>query len=63
MIHKCKFCGHDPELKVTTYGWESEETSTYRYVCPHCGTGFGGYDSKQEALDGWNKGVELMKDM
>ena len=48
-------CGHDPELKVTTYGLESEETSTYRYVCPHCGTGVGGYDSKQEALENWNK--------
>ena len=56
-------CGHDPELVDNTFGWEGDESTTYYYKCFHCGTRIGAYDSKQEALEGWNKGIELVKDM
>ena len=49
-------CGREPELVDNTFGFEGDESTTYYYKCFHCGTRIGAYDSKQEALEGWNKG-------
>ena len=48
-------CGELPDLESSTYGWEAEERTSYYYRCPACGQRVGVWDSKQEALQEWNK--------
>ena len=48
-------CGELPDLESSTYGWEAEERTSYYYRCPACGQRVGVWESKQEALQEWNK--------
>ena len=55
-------CGGTPQITERSFGWESEEHTSYAYECKACGVKYGRGDSKIEAMEAWNKNIEYLKE-
>lgn len=54
-------CGGTPEITSQSFGWDSEEHTSYTYECKACGRRLGRESSKIEAIEAWNKNIEYIK--
>jgi len=55
-------CGGTPEITSKSYGWGSDEQTSYTYECKTCGKRLGRGSSKIEAMEAWNKNIEYLKE-
>ena len=56
-LRSCPFCGAEAELKDTTFGDSSK--IDYTIECVECDSVGGWQDTKFEAVEAWNKRVDL----
>lgn len=56
-LKPCPFCGSEAEMAVEKRTQATRVTTWYRPICPECQCDLGYFDSKDEAVEIWNRRV------